>query len=116
VKISRGDVIRVRLDPAEGSEQAGERPAIVISPNIINEHSPVIIIAAITSKKTEKVYPFEVLINPPEGGLIEKSKVLLLHIRSIDKRRIVGTHGKLSEIVMKQVDEALKIATGLKAV
>lgn len=82
-KVSRGDVIRVRLDPVEGSEQAGERPAVVISPDIINQYSPVVIVAAITSKKTDKIYPFEVLINPPEGGLTEKSKVLLLHIRSI---------------------------------
>jgi len=116
VKVSRGDVIRVRLDPVEGSEQAGERPAIVISPDIINQYSPVVIVAAITSKKTEKIYPFEVLINPPEGGLTKKSKVLLLHIRSIDKRRIVGSYGKLSENVMKEIDEALRIATGLKVV
>ena len=51
--LKRGDIVRVRLDPVEGSEQAGERPALVISPDVINEHSPVILIAALTSQKTE---------------------------------------------------------------
>ena len=63
--LKRGDVVRVRLDPILGSEQAGERPALVLSPDFINERSPVVLIAAITSKKTERVYPFEALIEPP---------------------------------------------------
>ena len=36
----RGDIVRVRLDPTVGAEQAGERPALVISPDVINEYSP----------------------------------------------------------------------------
>jgi len=116
MKLKRGDVVRVRLDPVEGSEQAGERPAVMISPEIINKHSPVVIVAAITSRKTEKIYPFEVLIEPPEGGLKKKSKVLLLHIRSIDKRRIIGKYGSLSYSLIKELDEALKIAVGLKEI
>jgi len=114
--IKRGNVIRVRLDPVKGSEQAGERPAIVLSPDVINEHSPVIVIAAVTSKKTEKIYPFEVAIDPPEGGLIKKSKALLIHLRYIDKRRIVGSYGSLSEKTLEKIDEALKISTNMKKI
>jgi mRNA interferase MazF len=113
MEIKRGDIVNVRLDPAEGSEQKGERPAVVISPFIINQCSPVIVIAAITSKKISKIYPFEVLINPPEGGLKMKSKALLLQMRSIDKRRITGKYGSLSKETMNKIDDALKIATGL---
>lgn len=111
--LKRGDVVRVRLDPVEGSEQAGERPALVISPNFINQHSPVIIVAAITSRKADKVYPFEALIEPPEGGLNMRSKVMLMQLRSIDKRRIIGTYGSVNEKVMRKVEEALKIAVGI---
>ena len=105
--------MRVRLDPVEGSEQAGERPALVISPDVINEHSPVILIASITSKKTERIYPFEVLIAPPEGGLRQRSKVLLMHLRSIDKRRVIGRCGAVGAETMLRVEAALKVATGL---
>ena len=116
MELNRGDVVWVRLDPVEGSEQAGKRPAVVISPDIINEHSPVVIAAALTTKKTDRVYPFEVLIRPPEGGLTRKSKVLLLQIRAIDKRRILGKLGALSKDTMLRLDEALKIAVGLRKV
>ena len=109
----RGEVVRVRLDPTEGSEQAGERPALVLSPDAINENSPVVLIAAITSRKTERVYPFEALIEPGEGGLTLRSKVLLMQLRSIDKRRIVGFYGAVEDDTLRRAEEALKVATGL---
>jgi mRNA interferase MazF len=108
-----GEVVRVRLDPVEGSEQAGSRPALILSPDLINKHSPVVLIAAITSKKTEHVYPFEALIAPPEGGLQERSKVLLMQLRSVDKRRLTAILGSVGPATMVRVEEALKIATGL---
>ena len=111
--LRRGEVVRVRLDPTVGSEQAGQRPALVISPDLINEHSPVVLVAAITSRKTHRVYPFEALIEPPEGGLRMRSKVLLMQLRSIDKSRVSGSLGQVSETTMRRVEEALKIATGL---
>ncbi len=57
--VERGAIVRVRFDPIEGSEQGGERPALVISPALLNDHSTVIIVAAITSRKVERIYPFE---------------------------------------------------------
>lgn len=109
----RGDVVRVRLDPVVGSEQAGERPVLVISSDVINEHSPVILVAAITSKKTNRIFPFEALIDPPEGGLTQSSKVMLTHIRSIDKSRLGKRYGSVSDEVMNRVEEAILIATGI---
>jgi mRNA interferase MazF len=106
-------VVRVRLDPVEGSEQSGERPALVLSPDIINQHCPVILVASLTSQKTSRVYPYEVLVEPPEGGLKLRSKVLLMDLRSIDKRRLTGRYGAVSEDTLRRVEEALKVATGL---
>ena len=111
--IRRGEIVRIRLDPVEGSEQGGTRPGLVISPDLINEHSPVILIAALTSRKTDRIYPFEALIESQEGGLTERSKVLLMQLRSLDKRRIVGRHGAVSETTMTRVDAALRVAVGL---
>lgn len=111
--LARGDVVRVRLDPVRGSETAGERPAVVISPDFINLHSPVVLVAALTSRKVEKVYPFEVLLKPPEGELKLLSKALLMQLRSVDKSRIIGRMGKITPASLARVNEALKIATGL---
>ena len=112
----RGDIVRVRLDPTVGSEQAGERPALVISPDLINEYSPVILIASITSQKTDRVYPFEAVIEPPDGGLTLRSKVLMMHLRSVDKLRLAGCYGRISETTMQRVENALKVATGSEQV
>lgn len=112
-RISRGDIVRVRLDPVEGSEQGGERPSLIISPDVINERSPVVLVAGITSKKTDRVYPFDVLVEPPEGGLTQRSKIQLLQLRAVDKCRITGCYGTVGKAVMREVEEALKIATGL---
>lgn len=106
-------MVWVHLDPVEGSEQGGRRPALVLSPDLINDHSPVVLVAAITSRKTENVYPFEALVLPPEGGLKVRSKILLMQLRSLDKRRLDGILGHLEPETLREVDGALKIATGL---
>jgi mRNA interferase MazF len=111
--LRRGEIVRVRLNPVEGSEQSGDRPAIVISPDLINLHSPVILVAPITSRKTGKVYPFEALVEPPDGGLSQTSKVLLTQLRAVDKQRISGRYGPVSDTVMERVESALRIAVGL---
>lgn len=110
----RGDVVRVQLNPIVGSEQAGERPALVISPDYINARSPVVLVAILTSRKTERLYSFEALVEPPEGGLPLRSKVMLMHLRSVDKQRITAYYGSISAETMQRVEEALEIATGLK--
>jgi mRNA interferase MazF len=109
----RGDIMRVRLDPAQGSEQSCERPALIAPPDLINQHSPVILVAAITSRKTDKVYPFEALIEPPDGGVTHRSKVMLMQLRAVDKLRIVGRYGTVGAAALERVDAALRIAVGL---
>ena len=113
-ELRRGDVVRARLDPVEGSEQAGERPVLILSPDVISEHSPVIIVAAITSKRTDRLFAFEALLDPPDGGLSLRSKVMLTQLRSVNKTRLTGYYGRASDAAMHQVDQALRVAVGLK--
>jgi len=110
---SSGEIVRARLNPVEGSELAGERPVLVLSPDFINERSPVVLVASIMSRKTERVFAFEALIEPPDGGLPHRSKVMLMHTRSIDKQRIVGAYGRVTDETMHRVEIALRVATGL---
>ena len=111
--LRRGDIVRVRLDPVEGSEQAGDRPGLVISPDLINRHSPIVLIAPITSKKTEKIYPFEALIEASPTSLPQRSKVLLMQVRALDQRRVIGHYGTVDDQTLERVDAAIRIATGL---
>ncbi len=77
--VDRGDLIWIDFDPQAGSEQAGRRPALVISPRVYNSKSRVIIVCPITTKV--KGFPFEVML--PAGAAV-KGAVLADHIKSMD--------------------------------
>src|SRR5438067_10264727 len=66
----RGDVFSARLDPAEGSEQAGTRPVLVVSRDAINANSPVVVIIPLTdAANVKRTYPSHVLVPKGAGGL-----------------------------------------------
>jgi len=110
----RGDIYLVEFDPTRGHEIQKTRPAVVIQNDIGNRHSPITIVAAITSKLSTTPYPVEVVVQPSrESGLTERSAVLLNQIRSIDRKRFVRRLGSLDAEVMQEVDRALKISLGL---
>src|SRR3989344_1608346 len=109
----RGDVYVVNFDPTIGSEIKKTRPAVVLQNNVGNRHSAVTIVAAISSQFGDELYPTEVFIEPPEGGLEKKCVVLLNQIRTVDKRRLTKKLGVLKRETMMRVDQALEISLGL---
>ena len=113
MKILRGDVVLVNLEPVVGSEQGRVRPVVVIQNNISNFHSPTTIIAPITSKIYDKEYPTNVFLDKNDSKLDKDSTILLNQIRTIDKQRIVKKLSFLNEGIMKKVDLALKISLEL---
>ncbi len=109
----RGEVYLVTFDPTVGSEIQRTRPALIIQNDIANRNSPITIVAAITSQFTEPLYPTEVLITPPEGGLTTASVALLNQIRSIDRRRLVRRLGRVSSGTVERVNRAIQLSLGL---
>ena len=109
----RAEVFVVSLDPTVGAEIKKTRPAIVIQNDPANRRSPITIVAAITSQFGMPLYPTEVLIRPPEGGLTVDSVVLLNQIRSVDNGRLVRRLGVLSPETMREVNRALLLSLGL---
>jgi mRNA interferase MazF len=109
----RGDVYLVNFDPTSGAELQKTRPALILQNDIANRHSPITIVAAISSKFEEPLYPTEVLISVPEGGLSVNSVVLLNQLRSIDRRRLVRRLGAVQPNTMAKVERSLQISLGL---
>jgi mRNA interferase MazF len=109
----RGEVYLVSLDPAVGAEIRKTRPAVVVQNDPTNRRSPITIVAAVTSQFEEPLYPTEVLVRAPEGGLTTDSVGLLNQIRSVDKGRLVRRLGRLRSETMKEVDRALLLSLGL---
>lgn len=78
---SRGDVVWVSLSPQAGHEQAGRRPALVVSPAAYNGKVGLVVLCPITSRV--KGYPFEVTVRP---GLAVEGAVLSDQVKSLDWR------------------------------
>lgn len=93
----RGDFVWLNLDPRTGHEQAGHRPALVLSPQAFNRKSGLCVICPATSRP--KGYPFEV---PFPGANDPKTVVLVEHIRCVDWRARKATF-------IQQVPEAVPV-------
>jgi mRNA interferase MazF len=76
-----GDLIWLTFDPQAGREQAGRRPAIVLSPAVYNKKSGLALVCPVTSRA--KGYPFEV---PLPAGLPVTGAILADHLKSVDWR------------------------------
>ena len=77
----RGDVVWLEFDPPAGHEQAGRRPALVVSPRVYNRRAGLAVCCPITSQV--KGYPFEVLL-PDEFPV--SGAVLADQVKSLDWR------------------------------
>ncbi len=109
---SRGEVWLVNLDPTQGREQAGSRPALIVSVDRFNHGAADLVIACpITSKA--KGIPTHVQINPPEGGLNLRSFVKCEDVRSISKARLLTRFGAISGKTMTEVEDRLAILLGI---
>jgi mRNA interferase MazF len=95
----RGDVIWLEFDPQAGGEQAGHRPALVISPRSYNRKAGLALVCPITSRV--KGYPFELELPP---GLKANGAILCDQLKSLDWRARRATHlGSVPGSVMQEV-------------
>ena len=111
-KLRRGDVVIVRLDPAEGHEMNKTRPAVVVQNDVGNENSSTTIVAPATG--TYRGYPFEVLVEASDSPFEKDSAVRLDQIRVVSiEERIHSVVGSLDTTTMAEIDEALKLSLAL---
>lgn len=104
-----GDLIWLDFDPQAGHEQAGHRPAIVLSPAAYNEKSGLAVVCPIISHV--KGYSFEVLL--PQGLAIT-GVILSDHLKSLDwKQRRARKAGRVSKSVLHEIRNKLAPLLGL---
>ena len=111
-EIRRGDVVIVRLDPAEGHEMRKTRPAVVVQNDVGNKNSKTTIVAPATG--TYRSYPFEVLVEASDSPFEKDSSVRLDQIRVVSvEKRIHSVAGSLADSTVGEIDDALKLSLGL---
>ena len=96
----RGDVVWIALNPQAGHEQAGHRPALVLSPAAYNEKTSLMICCPMTTQI--KNYPFEVLIGgtPASVVLADQLKSLDWRVRKATRKGAVSAD-ELAEVRAK---------------
>lgn len=97
-----GDIVWVNFDPQAGHEQAGHRPALVLSPARYNGLRGMMLCCPLTTKI--KGYPFEVVIsqNPPSAILADQIKNLDWRARKAKRK------GEVTAAVLADVRAKLK--------
>ena len=101
-----GDIVWIRFDPQAGHEQAGHRPAVVLSPAAYNAKTSLMVCCPMTTQI--KNYPFEVLI--AGAG---PSVVLADQVKSLDwRKRRVKRKGRVSAAELEEVRAKVRALIG----
>lgn len=109
---SRGDVWWVNLSPSRGHEQAGERPALVVSVDRFNKGpAGLIVVAPMTT--TERNIPLHIPVLRPEANMDRTSYIQCDQPRCISRQRLSRKIGTVSDETMEKVDDRLRILLGL---
>jgi mRNA interferase MazF len=109
---SRGDIWDLDLDPKVGREQAGFRPALILSVDLFNQ-GPAELIVVVPLTRTERKIRWHVVVRPPEGGLAAESFIQCENVRSVSKQRLKRRRGRVSSATLDQVEDRVRILLGL---
>jgi mRNA interferase MazF len=108
----RGDVWDLDLDPIKGHEQAGSRPALILSVDLFNQ-GPAELAVIVPLTRTQRVLRWHVSVKPPEGGLAAESYIQCENVRSVSKLRLRRRRGRVSPATLEQVEDRIRILLGL---
>jgi len=105
-KIKQGEIWLTDLNPTKGSEQAGVRPVVIVSGNLMNKYLNLVISCPLTSKI--KNYKGNVILHPnDENKLTQPSEILTFHLRSMSKDRLIKKVGNITPKELEQIKECL---------
>jgi len=101
-----GDIVWINFSPQTGHEQAGHRPAVVLSPAVYNAKTSLMVCCPLTTQI--KNYPFEVVIAGDTP-----SAVLADQVKSLDwRKRRVRRKGAISPAELAEIRAKLRALIG----
>ena len=113
MRLERGTVVLVDLDPNVGHGQKSVRPCVVVSDPMVatDQRYPLVGVVSLTGPEGRgALYP---KLPASAGGLRKDSWALTDQLRSIDKRRIVAAYRVLDPASIEAIDEGLRLFLGL---
>lgn len=109
---SRGDLWLVNLNPIRGHEQAGTRPALVVSVDELN-HGPAELAIVVPLTTKQKGIATHVRISPAEGDQSRASFAKCEDLRSISTERLLRKVGAVTPDAMAAVEYAIRAVLGV---
>jgi mRNA interferase MazF len=109
----RGELWWVNLDPVQGHEQAGRRPALVLSVDAFNASGAELVTVLPVTTKARPGIPSRIEVKPPEGGLKGVSYVLAEQPRTISTSRLARRIGMVAPTTMGKVSDVVRMLLGL---
>lgn len=109
---NRGEIWSADFNPTTGHEQAGVRPALILSVDKFN-HGPAELVIVVPMTSKNKHLPVQVAVLPPEGGLTKPSFIKCDDIRSISKKRLRQYYGRVSARTLREVEDGIKLLLSL---
>ena len=101
------------LDPVKGHEQAGVRPALVLSVDTFNA-SAAGLVTVLPITGTQRALGTRVDVAPPEGGLVKPSYIICEQTRTVSAHRLVkGPLGVVTAATMGRVEGIVRVLLGL---
>ncbi|MDP9369356.1 MAG: type II toxin-antitoxin system PemK/MazF family toxin [Chloroflexota bacterium] len=108
----RGEVWEADFGPTRGREQAGRRPAVIVSVGLLNNGpSGLVFVLPVTTR--DRGVPFHVPVRPPEGGLTVPSLILCDQLRVFAVERLFRRRGSLDPDTMAEIEDRLRILLDL---
>jgi mRNA interferase MazF len=108
----RGELWMIDFDPTRGHEQAGKRPALIVSDDLFNTGPAKLVIVLPLTTKSKGVRS-HVGVQPPEGGLRKTSFIKCEDVRSVAVERLGRRMGSVSPATMEAVAFRLRILMDL---
>ena len=109
-RILRGEVYWANLDPTKGHEQSGLRPVLVLSQDVFNDRSGVVIAVALTSQPQTAGFPLTLSLS--SSALPKKSWVKISQIRTLSQERLGKRIAKITPEELDLVIEGLNEIIG----
>ena len=109
----RGEVHLVKLDPSVGKEIQKIRPCIIVSNDVANAKSDLVVVCPITGAAGKTPDVIHLAVTEKEGGLEKASIVLCDQVKAVDQVRLVEKKGNLDAGTMKKIDIGLRLLLNL---
>lgn len=104
--MNQGEIWYALLNPVKGSEQAGRRPVVILSGNLMIKYLNVVIVCPLTT--SVKKYKGNVVLKPNKtNGLKKPSEILVFHVRSVSKDRLSKCIGKVTAAELEEMKKGL---------